>query len=175
MKTFFYSIGAGLSLLAITCLTGCANLSLAQKPATTHVVQVTGKVLKGGLVEDPVTGQYSLGYESGYLTVITVPISLAQNTNGEIYYAVPDVAQSYEVTGKNGLFGSAGSTYTVAVGQRGVSTLLGGQHLPVNEGIYGTNNVMVYQAAPSLASSTVPVTVSTSGTNSTQKPIQITP
>jgi hypothetical protein len=157
-------IALGLAAL----LAGCSSTSLVTHPVTTHVVQVSGKLLSGGVVMDPVTGQNTLGYKSGYVTVTTIPVSIAADTNGVVRYLVPEVATSFEVAGKNIIFGSAGTTYTLATGDKAVGTLLGGQHLPVNEGFYGTNNVIAY-AQPATVTAPVPtVTATTSnGTNST--------
>ena len=119
--------------------TGCAATPLAQKPVTTHVVHIAGSGKKLGLVEDPVTGQYSLGYQSIFVGITTVPVTTAMNTNGTVVFITPDAVASYEIAAKNGIFGSGGSTYTVAVGQSAVATLLGGQHPPVNLG-YWTNS-----------------------------------
>ena len=164
MKKMFTSIGVAACVLATaTLLTGCAGQSLLQHPVTTHVVQISGKVINAGVVEDPVTGQNSLGYKTGWLTVTTIPLTVYSDTNGAAHYAVPPVCLSFEVAGKGILFGSAGSTYTLATGDSAVNSMLGGNHLPVNNGFYGPNNMMTY-AAPGAVANPVATTTST-GTN----------
>lgn len=146
-------------LTAVTMLfTGCQATSLAAHPVTTHVVHIAGSGKKLGIVQDPVTGQYSLGYQSIFVGVTTVPITTAQDTNGVVHFIEPDAVASYEIAGKNGIFGSAGSTYTVAVGQSAVQTLLGGQHLPVNGEFYSTNNVIPVQVSIPTVTTPVPST-----------------
>jgi len=129
--------------LAAAFLAGCAATPLATKPVTTHVVHIAGSGKKLGLVQDPVTGQYSMGYQSIFVGVTTVPVSISQDTNGTITYIEPDVVASYEIAGKTGIFGSGGSTYTVAVGKQAVQTMLGGGHPPINTQFYSTNNPTV--------------------------------
>lgn len=142
-------IGAAL-MAAVTLLTGCQATNLATHPVTTHVVHIAGSGKKLGIVQDPVTGQYSLGYQAIFIGVTTVPITTAQDTNGAVHFIEPDAVASYEIAGKNGIFGSAGSTYTVAVGQNAVQTLLGGQHIPVNGQFYGTNNILPQVVIPTV-------------------------
>lgn len=159
MKNRFnkWTLGLVAICASLVLFTGCGTpTSLATRPVTTHVIQVTGSGKKLGVVEDPVTGQYSLGYQSIIVGVTTVPVTTAVDTNGAVRFIEPDVVTSYEIAGKNGIFGSAGSTYTVAVGKEGVATLLGGNHPPVNEGFYGTNNTMTYSSQPSTVSSPTP-------------------
>jgi hypothetical protein len=150
---------AALCLCAsVVLFTGCAATPLATKPVTTHVVHIAGSGKKLGIVQDPVTGQYSLGYQSIFVGVTTVPITTAMDTNGVVHFIEPDAVASYEIAGKNGIFGSAGSTYTVAVGENAVQTILGGQHSPVNAGFYGTNNIVTSSPQPSTVSSPTPAT-----------------
>lgn len=153
-KNLFFLTAAAISALLMT---GCQATSLAKNPVTTHVVHIAGSGKKLGVVQDPVTGQYSLGYQSIFVGITTVPITTAMDTNGVVHFIEPDAVASYEISGKNGIFGSAGSTYTVAVGQNAVQTLLGGQHLPVNGGFYGTNNIVVQPVMPT-ATAPVPAT-----------------
>jgi len=143
MKNTLKYIGAAALLAAVVTLNGCAVTPLASKPVTTHVVHVAGSGKKLGIVQDPVTGQYSLGYQSIFVGITTVPITTAQDTNGTIHFIEPDAVASYEVSAKPGWFGSAGSTYTVAVGQNAVQTLLGGQHPPVNAQYWTNANINV--------------------------------
>jgi hypothetical protein len=136
---------------------GCAATPLATKPVTSHVVHIAGSGKKLGLVQDPVTGQYSLGYQSLFIGVTTVPITTAMDTNGTLRFIEPDAVASYEVAGKGGYFGAAGSTYTVAVGPNAVQTLIGGQHLPINSQLW-TNSSLNLATLPATASATAPVT-----------------
>jgi|GEM_PF-2577986 len=137
-----------------TLFAGCSSTDLLKHPSTTHIVDAKLSVKKLGAVQDPVSGQYSLGYQSGFVGLTTIPITTAMDTNGTIHFIVPDATISYEVGGKSGIFGSGGSTYTLAVGQNAVQTLLGGQHFPINGGFYSTNNVVVQ---PVMATVTSPV------------------
>lgn len=133
-----------LALAAVATFTGCTTGSLVQNASRNHVVQVSGKVLTGGIGLNAMTGQDTLGYQSGYVTVTTIPVVTAVNTNGQVVMVTPDVATAFEVSGKNTLFGSAGSSYRLVTGQNGMNTLLANSP-PINEGFYGTNNTLVYQ------------------------------
>ena len=124
-------------------------------------------------MQDPVTAQYSLGYQSIMVGVMTVPVSTAMDTNGSVRFIVPDAVASYEIAGKAGFFGGAGSTYTVAVGPNAVGTLLGGQHPPINGPIWTNLNINVTSLP--LASNALAVATLTSGSNTTQVPIVIKP
>ena len=149
---------AAVAALALT-QAGCTATNLATKPVSTHVVHIAGSGKKLGLVQDPVTGQYSLGYQSVFVGVTTIPITTAQDTNGTIRFIEPDVVTSYEIAGKGGFFGSAGSTYTVAVGTQAVQTLLGGAHVPIN-GTYWTNQAANHTlAVPTTANAAVAVPI----------------
>ena len=156
-KLFLGAIIASLLTVTVT-LTGCQT-SIATRPVTTHVVQVVGTGKKLGIVEDPVTGMYSAGYQSIMVAITTVPVETAQDTNGMIKFITPDAVASYEINGQSGLFGKAGSTYTVAVGPKAVDTLLGGMHLPVNENIV-TGEVVQAQSPSAITAPPAAVTPS---------------
>jgi hypothetical protein len=154
---------------------GCAsNLNLK----TPHVYQASGKGIKFGVVQDPVTGQYSIGCQSLYAGGMLVPITVAVGTNGQVNAVVPDAVMSYEIGGKGTFFGSAESTVTFAVGPNAVATVLGGQHAPINEP-YWTNAASGLTSSLPLSSTVTPATASTTtqGTNSsaTTTPIVIKP
>jgi hypothetical protein len=136
---------------------GCAATPLATRPVTSHVVHIAGSGKKLGLVQDPVTGQYSLGYQSLFIGVTTVPITTAMDTNGTLRFIEPDAVASYEIAGKGGYFGAAGSTYTVAVGPNAVQTLIGGQHLPINSQLW-TNSSVNLATLPTTGPAAAPAT-----------------
>ena len=176
MKKMFTSIGVAACVLATVILgTGCSTQSggILANPAKGHVVQVSGKAIIGGVVIDPVTGQNTLGYKSGYITVTTIPIVTTIGSNGVVVMSVPDVATAFEVQGKNTIFGAAGSSYRLATGVNGMNTLLANAP-PINEGFYGTNNQLVYQQ-PATISSPIPVYTTQIGTNLLQAPILLKP
>ena len=161
--------------LAAALLTGCASNTNLKTP---HVYQASGKGIKFGVVQDPVTGQYSFGFQSLYAGGMIVPINVSVNTNGQVNAIVPDAVMSYEIGGKGTFFGSADSTVTFAVGPNAVQTLLGGQHIPVNSP-YWTNSATGLSTSLPTATTTTPTVTSTSatGTNSASstKPIIINP
>ena len=166
----------GLCASALILMPGCAS-GLNSK--TAHVFQGAGKGLKLGVVQDPVTGQYSLGYQSLYLGTMLVPIFAVQSTNGgPVVVTTPDAVMSYEVGGKGTFFGSASSTCTFAVGPNAVGSLLGGQHLPINSP-YWTNSATGNSTLPlnGTVTPTVASTVTnTNGSSSTvQAPIVLKP
>ena len=166
-----------LTILTVAALTftGCASAPVNQaitQPSAKHITDVEARVSASGIVMDPVTGQNTLGHKVAYISVLTVPVSFFQTSNG-LACSYPDVAMSFEVAGKNSLFGAAGMTRTLATGH-GVDSLLGGQHVPVNGAFYGTNNVIVYQP-PTTVANPVPFTTSMAGTNQVQKPIIVVP
>ena len=176
MKNKIVSILTASAVVAVMLTTGCNTI-----PSTTsRVIQGAGKGIKLGLVQDPVTSQYSLGYQSLYLGTMIVPIFAVQPTNGgPVVVTTPDAVMSYEIGGKATFFGSASSTCTFAVGVNACQTLLGGQHPPVNLG-WWTNSATGLSTTLPVAGAPVPtVTSTTTGTNgasnSTQTPIVIKP
>ena len=123
MKNPFLKIAAvAATLLSAVIFTGCASNTNLKTP---HVYQASGKGIKFGLVQDPVTGQYSFGFQSLYAGGMVVPINVAVGTNGEVNAVVPDAVMSYEIGGKGTFFGSADSTVTFAVGPNAVQTIPG--------------------------------------------------
>ena len=170
MKKMFQTIGVAACVLATVILTGCASNTAMTK---THVYQASGKGIKFGIVQDPVTGQYSLGYQSIFAGAMIVPIDVAVATNGTVSAVVPDAVMSYEIGGKGTFFGSGDSTVTFAVGPNAVNTLLGGQHIPIN-GVYWTNSSTGVSTLP-INGAVTPTVTSMAGTNSTTSPIVINP
>lgn len=160
------------AITIVISFTGCAGTAAQalKTPPPTHVVHLTGSGKKGGLVYDPLTGQASLGYMAIYMTLTTVPIYAYTDTNGVPHLLTPDVSESYEIAGKSFLFGAAGSTHTLATGN-GVITQIGGEHQPINEGFYGTNNLMTYSqlqtASGATATASSLLTTITTATNGT--------
>jgi len=177
-KTLFKNIASSLRLVGVAaCVlatailgTGCASNTNLKTP---HVYQASGKGIKLGVVQDPVTGQYSLGYQSIFAGAMVVPINVAVGTNGEVSAVVPDAVMSYEISGKPTFFGSGGSTVTFAVGPNAVGTLLGGQHPPINAP-YWTNSSTGVSTLP-INGAVTPTVTSLVGTNSTTSPIVINP
>ena len=182
---FILSLAAIAAIGVCTSLTsGCASSAktLLASPPAHHIVHITGNGNKDGIVYDPLTGQASLGVVDVYASLTTIPVFCSTGTNGQITLLVPDVSESFELAGKSFLFGSAGQTHTLASGN-GVITQVGGQHQPINEGFYSTNNLMTYAqlntatgAATPLSTQTVQTTitgtngVSTTTTTTTSKP-----
>lgn len=167
----FQTIGVAACVLATVILgTGCASNTNLKTP---HVFQASGKGIKLGIVQDPVTGQYSLGYQSIFAGAMVVPINVSVNTNGEVNAIVPDAVMSYELSGKPTFFGSGGSTVTFAVGPNAVGTLLGGQHPPINSP-YWTNSSTGVSTLP-VNGAVTPTVTSIVGTNSTTSPTVINP
>jgi hypothetical protein len=171
-KLFSVLTIAALSLAVIVLGTGCAsNLN----STTTHVFQASGKGIKFGIVQDPVTGQYSLGYQSIFAGAMIVPIMAVQGTNGgPVTITTPDAVMSYELGGKGTFFGSGNSTVTFAVGPNAVASLLGGMHYPINTP-YWTNSASGLSTTLPINGTIQPATTSTLGTNTTQAPIVIKP
>ena len=179
MKNTFSKIGSSVTLAAVaaTLVAGCAS---GLNTKTAHVFQAGGKGIKCGVVQDPVTGQYSLGYQSLYLGTMMVPIFAVESTNGgPVIVTTPDAVMSYEVGGKGTFFGSGSSTCTFAVGSNAVQTLLGGQHVPINSP-YWTNSAAGLSSSLPLNSTVTPTVTSTitttNGTSTTvQAPIVLKP
>jgi hypothetical protein len=122
-----------LTLLAVLALgfTGCGSIT---NGSNRRVVHGAGSFTKVGAGENLATGLYELGIMHGQMTFTVVPILFATNAQtGVVYVVVPDVADSYEVTGANSIFGRGGITATFATGTNGVGSLLGGAHYPVND------------------------------------------
>ena len=157
------------ALLAAAALmfAGCA---LNKNIKTPHVVQGAGKVLQFGVVQDPVTGQYSLGYRSGFLGGMVVPVMAVVNpSNGAVTFVTPDAVMSYELGGRGTFFGNAASTVTFATGPNATQTLLGGMHLPINSPYWTNSAAGLSQTLPlaGVLTPTVGTTTTTTGTNGT--------
>ena len=115
-------------------MAGCAN----KEPSHGHIV--TGAIVgtKAGINQNIATGMYDLGLQRVFTGFATIPIAWTTNSTGGLSVVVPDSAVSYEVQGGNYVFGKIGLTVTIATGEKGVGSLLGGQHLPINENITTT-------------------------------------
>ena len=124
-------VGVGLLLLSLSS-TGC----VAANPNKGRVVGGTAVGTKIGVSENPVSGLYEFGGQRVQTSFVVVPGYL---TNG--VYVTPDVVTSYEVQGRNGVFGNAGGTFTFAVGSNACQTLLGGAHHPINQTLVISTNV----------------------------------
>lgn len=163
---------------ALIGLAGCAQAINPNSPAPAHVVNVQGNVKQIGLGTAPQTGNATLGYQAAMANVTTVPCQIitatnAGGTNSIQKYITPNVALSYEINGGTGLFSGAkaASTFTLAIGDEAVRTLLGGNHLPINSGTNITYPVPVYAGQwvfPVPSASTNAVTSAT-GTNAPAK------
>ena len=129
-----------LSIAALVTLTACQS----SRPVTS-VFAVGGVATKIGIVQDPATGQYSLGAQRGQAVFARIPIVYSTNDVGGITAVVPDTIISYEVNAHSGIWGNAQSTWTLATGTNAVQTLLGGQHLPINTAT-GTGSVIQAQS-----------------------------
>ena len=165
-----------LASLAVVAFTGCASAPVSSaitQPSKAHVTDIEARASASGIVIDPITGQNTLGHKVAYVSILTIPVVWSTGSNGVTTCSYPDVAMSFEIAGKNTLFGAAGMTRTLATGH-GVDSLLGGQHIPVNGAFYGTNNLMVY-GGPVTAAATVPFTTSQIGSNTVQNPIILKP
>ena len=117
------------AVLAIA--TGCASTANLKTPPPSHIVQTLGSVKQVGIGANQ-TGTATLGYQAGMVDVLTVPVQIVTNTNGEQHFVSPQVVISYEIKGNASSFGSAASTLTIGIGDTGVQTWTGGQHLPIN-------------------------------------------
>lgn len=118
-----------LGLCLALSATGCAS-----NDHNRRVVHGAGSFTKLGVGENMATGLYELGIMHGQTTFTIVPILFATNAvTGLTYVVVPDVADSYETTGANSIFGRGGITSTFATGTNAVGSLLGGAHYPVND------------------------------------------
>jgi len=160
-------IALALLTAAAFVFAGCASNPNSNK--IPHAYQAAGKVIAFGVVQDPVTGQYSLGYRSGFLGGSVVPIFAVATSNGGTAIVMPDTVMSYEVGGKGGFFGSAASTVTFATGANAVQTMLGGMHIPINAP-YWTNSAVGIAVNLPLAGTLTPTfgtTITTTGTNGT--------
>ena len=167
--------GPVIALIVGLLMLGATGCTTNLNSKTTHVFQASGKGIKLGIVQDPVTGQYSLGYQSIFAGAMVVPIMAVQSTNGgPVLITTPDAVMSYELGGKGTFFGSGSSTVTFAVGPNAVQTILGGQH-PPNNSPYWTKSAPGQTTLP-VNGTTVP-TVTSTGTNgaTTQTAIVIKP
>jgi len=146
MKKLINLLPLCLLTVGLLALPACAN----KEPSHGHIL--TGAVVgtKAGINQNIGTGMYDLGVQRVFTGFASIPIAWSTNKNGDLSVVVPDSAVSYEVQGGNYVFGKIGLTVTVATGTNGVNTLIGGQHLPINENI--TTTVV---SAPTLPTPTV--------------------
>ena len=148
MKFNKWTLGLAVLTAGIISFTvGCAN----KEPSHGHII--TGAVVgtKAGINQNIGTGMYDLGVQRVFTGFASIPIAWTTNKDGALSVVVPDSAVSYEVQGGNYIFGKIGLTVTVASGSNGVNTLLGGQHVPINQNI--TTTVV---SNPTLPAPTVP-------------------
>jgi hypothetical protein len=156
------------SCLLIGLLAGCTT---DPNKHTARVIGGAGKVVKGGIGENPVTGLYELTVQDGDEAAMVVPITEVVSSNGAVNVIIPDAVLSAEYGGKATFFGSGSSTYTIAVGPNAVNSLLGGMHVPINSPYWTNSAVGLSQSLP-LGS---PTTISSAGsTVSSQTPIAAT-
>jgi len=180
IRTFCSSIGvAAIALATATLSTGCVSRPITN-PAPSHVVSIVGSGKKLGVTQDPLTQLYQLGYASVFGGLLTVPVVSSiegAGTNQLLVMHTPDVVARYEIGGKATFFGSAGSTYTVAVGSGACNTLLGGQSPPVNVGYWTNSAVGLSQTLPansgSLPANTTTTSTGTNGVVTTVKSVVV--
>jgi len=142
----------GLLALPVALLTaGCASRVNLTSPPPTHIVHAIGSVKQLGIASAPQTGQATLGYQSGLMDLVTVPVQLVQIGTNQYEFVSPEVNLSYEIKASSTMFGAAGSTYTIAIGPKAVETWLGGQHYPINS---ATNFTVQAQPAAVLSTNT---------------------
>lgn len=125
--------GLILALLVPLLLVGCQN-----NKDIAHVWTASQDGTTVGVTENPTTQLYELGVKRVHSHVTMIPIIFETNNVGNIRAVIPDVVVSDEINARSGIFGGAGGTITVATGTNAVGTLLGGGHVPINEGT-GTN------------------------------------
>lgn len=117
--------------VAATALTGCKSTP----DTTSHIWQIGGTGTKAGIVQDPITGMYSVGLQRVQIVNTIIPCRVITNSAGEQKFITPDVNASYEVSGHNAIFGNVGLTETLATGTNAVATILGGNHQPINANV----------------------------------------
>lgn len=120
-------------LLPALLLAGCAI-----PKDIAHVYTISGDGTSVGITQNPATQAYELGLKRVHTHLSIIPIVFQTNSLGVISCVIPDVVVSDEINGRNSIFGGAGGTITVATGTNAVQTILGGGHVPINEGT-GTN------------------------------------
>lgn len=126
-----------LGLLVLVVASGCAS-DPAKLQNKRRVIAGSGAVTSLGISENPMTGLYEAALKHGAMSFLVVP-SEYNATNGT--WSTPDAVMSYEPQGRNGIFGVAGATTTIAVGSNAVNTLLGGAHYPINQNLVGSTNI----------------------------------
>lgn len=130
MKTLLMSLA--FCILGI----GCASTTNT-KDVTKIVVTQTGVIIGQSSVDK--TPQLTLGRNQ--VEYIKVPTGLnATNAGAQDVSILPAVVSAYEANGNSLVFGRAAITSTLATHTNGVSTLLGGQHEPINIST-GTNAI----------------------------------
>lgn len=103
-----------------------------------HVYTISADGTSLGVTQNPATQAYELGLKRVHTHVSIIPIMWQSTSNGLMVAVIPDTVVSDEINARSGIFGGAGGTITVATGTNAVATLLGGGHVPINEGT-GTN------------------------------------
>lgn len=103
-----------------------------------HVYHISGDGTSLGVTQNPTTQAYELGLKRIHTTLTIIPIVYQTNALGNITAVIPDTVVSDEINARSGVFGGAGGTITIATGTNAVQTLLGGMHVPINEGTGST-------------------------------------
>lgn len=122
--------------LGLLPLCGCAL-----NPSKSHVIHIGAVGTKIGIVQDPISGMYSLSAQRVQADLITIPIMFTTNKAGDVVVIIPDVVHSFEVNAHNAVFGNVSTTTTMATGTNAVHTTLGGQHQPINAGVGTGSNL----------------------------------
>ena len=146
--------------LPTVLLAGCVN------PNVKHGGAAVSNGWTAGIGENPATGLYELKVGNADAAGVIVPIFYSTNATGGLTVVCPDVVLSNEKGAKATLFGSGSSTYTIAWGPNATSSILGGQHYPINSP-YWTNSANGLQApgAPSPTTASTSQTVTNGVTN----------
>jgi hypothetical protein len=113
---------------------GCASFTTAVNTKDVTKITVTTTGLRIGMGTYPQTPELTIArHQVEYYKVPTGLNSTNSQKASDVAY-VPSLSGSYEAGAKSALFGDATVTTTIGVGDPGVGTIIGGQHVPINAG-----------------------------------------
>lgn len=127
-------VGMWVVLLMVILLTGCGVFTAAVNTTDVTKVTVTTTGLRIGKAETSMTPELTIARHQVEYYKIPTGLASTNSKSASDVQLVPSVTGSYEAGAKSALFGNATVTTTIGVGDPGVATIIGGQHVPINTG-----------------------------------------
>jgi hypothetical protein len=152
------------ALLAAILMAGCASFETAVNTKDVTKITVTTTGLRIGMGTYPQTPELTVARHQVEYYKIPTGLNSTNSQNAADVAYVPSLSGSYEAGAKSALFGDATVTTTIGVGDAGVGTIIGGQHVPINAGAGAADasNSKLYSSPLTFGPSPAPVASSQS-------------